>query len=138
MMIIACVSVIQNSLAAQGHTPYKSRFVERLQNIVNRHKGHFYRGSPKFYMQTRCIDMASSIFEKGISNRNPLPRGAHAVYRQVCRHFVITDQEFTASSTRCVDVRRVIIWRLIKAAMNTAVMISMIVGAGALSRKKLA
>ena len=103
---------------------------EKLFVIYQYQKAIMYR--------TRCIDMASSIFEKGISNRNPLPRGAHAVYRQVCRHFVITNQEFTASSTRCVDVRRVIIWRLIKAAMNTAVMISMIVGAGALSRKKLA
>ena len=42
------------------------------------------------------------------------------------------------SSTRCMEVRRVMTCRLMKAIMNNAVMIRMIVGAGALSRKKLA
>lgn len=136
--MIACVGIIQNSLTAQGHTPYKTCFVKRFQDIVDSRKGHFCRESPKLYIQARCIEMATFVFEKGISNRKPMACGAHAMRRQVRRHFVIGDQEFTASSTRSIDVRRVMIWRLIKAAMNTAVMIRMIVGAGALSRKKLA
>ncbi len=136
--MIACVGIIQDPLTSQSHTPHKARFIKRLQYILDGCKGHFCRASPELYMQTCCIDMSSSIFKKGVGNSKPLPCGAHAMYRQVRRHFVIIDQEFTASSTRSIDVRRVMIWRLIKAAMNTAVMIRMIVGAGALSRKKLA
>lgn len=64
---------------------------------------------PKLCVQARFIDMAPPSFEKDISNRMPLPCGAHAMHRQVRRHVIIIDQEFTTSSIRCIEVLRVMI-----------------------------
>lgn len=62
---------------------------------------------------------------------------AHGLQLIPCQG-TFAEHQFNASFTRCIEVRRVIIWRRVNAAINNPVIIRTIVGAGALSRKKLA